>query len=129
MKSKYELILNYLIKHLGKRNATIVICLVLLTFGLKNKEIKDDFGTSWDSLSKYRRALERGDINPLFELKATRKQSELTKHGDKIMSSFNEKPPKTLREAKERIEKLTGLSRSIHRIRVYLKKRGLNVEP
>ena len=122
MKKKYELVLNILTPYIGKRSAVIVVCLVLFIFGHTNAEINADFGVSWGSLRKYRKAFETNDVKPLFTITAQRKQSELAKHDDKIMESFNKKPPKTLREAQKRIEKLTGLKRSINRIRIYLKK-------
>jgi hypothetical protein len=43
---------------------------------------------------------------------------------DTIMASFDKNPPKTLREAQTRIEDMTGLKRSLTRLRAWLKKRG-----
>ena len=121
----YGLILGFLGNHFGSRCAKIVICLVLMVYGIKNSEIKDKTGVSYDALRKYRNALESEDIEPLFANKGYREKSELEKYDDLIIADFYKAPPKTLREAQERIEKLTGLTRSLHRIRVYLQKRGL----
>lgn len=126
MDDSYALVLGFLSHFLGKRGAKIVVCLVLMSFGFKNAEIKDRFDLSWDSLRKYRAALDSGNIAPLFELKAERKQSELANYESEIMADFEASPPKTLRECRERIIALTGITRSIHRIRVFLVKRGLN---
>ena len=57
-----------------------------------------------------------------------RKHSELEKFNDELMAEFDDKPPKSLRDAQERIKRITGLTRSLHRIRVYLLKRGLKAE-
>ena len=124
MKKQLEMILGVLTKHFGKRGSNIIVCLVLMVFGIKNSEIKDKTGVSYDALRKYRKALEEGDIEPLFINNGYREKSELEKYDEIIISDFDRNPPKTLREAKERIKELTGLTRSIHRIRVYLLKKG-----
>jgi len=126
MENSFATVLEFLSRFLGKRGAKIVVCLVLMSLGLKNAEIKERFGMSWDSLRKYREALNSKDISRLFELQAERKQSELANYENEIMADFEANPPKTLRECRERIIKLTGITRSLHRIRVFLVKRGLN---
>lgn len=128
MDDSYVLVVGFLSRFFGKRGAKIVICLVLMSFGLKNAEIKERFGLSWDSIRKYRAAFNAKNISPLFELEAERKQSDLAKYEGEIMADFEANPPKTLRECRERIIALTGITRSLHRIRVFLVKRGLNPE-
>jgi|GEM_PF-5764430 len=119
-----EIILLFLTKVMGKeRYAKIVICLSLMAFGIKNSEIKEKLGMSYDTLRKYRTALDKGDINGLFEFKGKRTKSELDEYEDVILKDFDANPPKTLRDAQERILKLTGLKRSLHRLDVWLKKR------
>ena len=81
----FVLVLEFLSRFLGKRGAKIVICLVLMSCGLKNTEIRDRFGLSWDSLRKYRTAFETKNIAPSFEMDAKRKQSELAQYKDVIM--------------------------------------------
>jgi len=125
MKMGLELILSILGKHFGKRGSKIIVCLILMAFGIKNSEIRVKTGVSYDSLRKYRNALENEIIEPLFINNGYREKSELEKFDAIIMADFDKDPPKTLREAQERIQGLTGLTRSLHRIRVYLLKRGL----
>jgi transposase len=125
MKMGFELILNILGGRFGKRGSKIIVCLILMVFGIKNSEIKSKTGVSYDSLRKYRNALEAENIDPLFVNNGYREKSELEKYNEIIIAEFDKSPPKTLREAQERIKELTGLSRSLHRIRVYLLKRGL----
>ena len=98
-----------------------------MCIGIKNSEINVKTGVSYKALRKYRDALEIADIEPLFINNGYREKSELEKHDKIIVAEFDKNPPKTLREARERIQELTGLTRSLHRIRVYLKKRGLKV--
>jgi len=125
MKKYFEMVLCVLAKRFGKRGSKIIVCLILMAFGIKNSEIKNKTGVSYDALRKYRNALESGNIEPLFVNSGYREKSELEKFDTVILADFNKRPPKTLREAKERIKNLTGLTRSLHRIRVYLLKRGL----
>jgi len=124
-----EIVLKLLTKIIGKqRYARIVVCLVLIAFGVSNSEIHKKFGTSLSALRKYKSALQSGQIDQLVEFKGARTQSALNDYEEIILKEFNANPPKTLRDAQERIFKLTGLNRSLHRVRVWLKKRGLKAE-
>lgn len=127
MRNGFEYVSEILSSYFGKRGAKIVICLVLMAYGLKNKEIRDDLGLSYDSLRKYREMLDSQSVETLFVRGGKRMQSELEPYTDKIMSDFESNPPKTLRDAQERIQKLTGIERSLHRIRVFLLKRGFAI--
>ena len=125
MLTGFEPILKVLGKYFGKRGSKIIICLILMVFGAKNSEIKSKVGISYDSLRKYRSALDSGEIDTLFINNGYREKSELEKYDTLIKADFDKNPPKTLREARDRIKELTGLSRSLNRIRIYLLKRGL----
>lgn len=120
----FSIILRILTKTFGRRGANVVVCLVLMSFGVKNSEIREKFGISYESLRKYKAALNKGDIEPLFINNGYRAKSELDEYTDAIKRDFDANPPKTLREAQERIEKLTGIRRSLHRLQVFLKKRA-----
>lgn len=128
MKASVELILNMLTRHFGKRGAKIIVSIVLMAFGIKNSEIKEKFGMSYAALRKYRSALESGEIESLFVTWVERQKSELEEYGDLIMENFESNPPKTLREAQERILGLTGIKRSLNRLGIFLKKRSFAVE-
>jgi len=129
MTNALENVLVFLTKALGKqRYAKVAICLSLMAFGIKNSEIKEKWGMSYTTLRKYKVALESGDIEPLFEFEGGRAKSELDDFEDVILKEFDVNPPKTLRDAQERILRLTGLKRSLHRIRVWLKKRACEAE-
>jgi len=128
MTNTIEVVFAFLTKVLGKRRyASVMVCLTLMAFGIKSSEIKERFDMSYTTLRKYKTSLESGDIDALFEFKGSRTRSELDDYEDVILKSFDANPPKTLRDAQGRIEKLTGLSRSIHRTRMWLKKRALEV--
>lgn len=52
-------------------------------------------------------------------------KSMLDNHSVSILQSFNERPPMSAREAKSRIEDLTGISRSPTQVRIFMKRQGL----
>jgi len=123
MRNRQEIVQRLLERHFGKRGAKIVICLVLMVFDVKNIEIHEKVGISDRALRRYRSALQEGKISPLFVHNGYREKSELERYNTGIMEDFDKNPPKTLRDAQERIKNLTGLTRSLHRIGVYLKKK------
>jgi transposase len=127
MMGNFKIVARILQSRFGKRNTNIIICLILMIFGIKNSEIKAKTGVSYDALRKYRNALEEENVEPLFANNGYREKSELEKYDAVIKDDFEKNPPKTLREAQGRIQELTGLTRSLHRIRVYLLKRGSKI--
>jgi transposase len=121
-------VLLLLTRILGRqRYAKVIVCLTLMAFGISNSEINKKLGTSYTTLRKYKAALESDRIGQLIEFKGKRTQSALDDYEDTILKEFETNPPKTLRDAQERILKLTGLNRSLHRIQVWLKKRAYEV--
>jgi len=125
VKEEYSIVAKLLERYFGKRGARVVVCLVLMVFGITHPEIQKKFGTALSTLRRYRGALADGNIEQLFVVsERERKRSELDDFENEILSDFNDNPPRTLREAQTRIETLTGLKRSLHRIDVWLQKRG-----
>jgi transposase len=125
MGGKYPVVIALLERLFGKRGARAIFCLVLMAFGISHTEIQSKCGVALSTLRKYRNRLENGDIDSLFAVTERKRQhSELDDYEDKIMTSFDKNPPKTLREAQTRIEDMTGLKRSLTRLRVWLEKRG-----
>jgi transposase len=121
-------VLLLLAKMFGKqRYAKVMVCLTLMAFGISNGEINKKLGVSFPTLRKYRSALESKEIDQLFEFQGGRTKSALNDYEDIILKDFGANPPKTLRDAQERIQKLTGLNRSLNRVRVWLKKRACEV--
>ena len=125
MEGKYPLVIALLERLFGKRGARTIYCLVLMAFGIPHAEIQSKCGVALSTLRRYRNSLESGDIDSLFVVtKRKRQHSDLDNHEDTIMASFDANPPKTLREAQTRIEIMTGLKRSLTRLRAWLEKRG-----
>lgn len=125
MENGHKLIERFLERYFGKRGARVVFCLVLMAFGITHTEIQAKYGTALSTLRRYRNAVKNGDITPLFIVAdRVRDRSELDDFEEDIMNDFKENPPATLREAQSRVEMITGLKRSMHRLGVWLKKRG-----
>jgi transposase len=123
-----EIVLSLLTKLLGKRRyAKAIVCLILIAYGVANSEINKKLGMSYTTLRKYKSALKTGEIDELVEFNGSRTKSMLNDYEHIIMKEFNDNPPKTLRDAQERILKLTGLNRSLNRVRIWLKKRAYEV--
>jgi len=120
-----ETVLQFLTKVLGKpRYAKAIVSLALIAFGISSSEINKKLGISFPTLRKYKATLENKKIDELFEFKGSRSKSAIDDYEDIILKEFDANPPKTLRDAQERIHKLTGLNRSLNRIRIWLKKRA-----
>ena len=68
MNEKVSVLLSFLSRHFTMRGAKIIVVLVLMAVGMKNADVKKIIGTSWDSLAKYRRALEADDLDSLFHM-------------------------------------------------------------
>lgn len=120
-----EIVIKFLERYFGKRGARTIIALILMVFGMTHSEIQKNHGTALSTLRRYKKALNCGDIENLFVVaKREREHSKLDDFENEILTDFNDNPPKTLREVQSRIETLTGLKRSLHRLSVWLLKRG-----
>ncbi len=72
-------------------------------------------------INEYR---EKG-IEALYQVNYGTNESLLNQHADSIIQSFQINPPMNAREAKARIEKMTGISRSTTQVRSFLHRHGL----
>jgi hypothetical protein len=110
---------------LGKRLGKQILYIILIVFGVKRELIKETIGYSPTTFAKYEKALEREELGLIFEQKYNSPKSELEKWRGKIEAEFDEKPPKTRREARERIKAMTGIERGLTQIGKFLKKKGI----
>jgi transposase len=94
-------------------------CLLLKSKGLKHHEIGEIAGVCQDTLRDYFEEYIEGGIEELKTLNLYRPKSELEDHREIIEEDFTSNPPATLKEAADRIEKLTGIRRSENRISVF----------
>ena len=122
MSQAIKIIKNMLENRIGKRLAREIICVLLLAFGISRKEIMEKIGASHTTLCKYNKLIEEERLRELFEVKLSRKVSELEKHSAEIEEAFEKKPPKTMSEAAEAIKRMTGIERSVWAAARFLKK-------
>lgn len=118
------IIVNILKEKIGIRLIKQTLCVILLIFEVDEKKIMDKLGVSYNTIKKYSSLLKSGKLSDLFIDNTHRNKSELEDYTEIILSELDKKPVSTLREAAAVIERVTGLKRSIYRVRVFLKKNG-----
>ena len=96
--------------------------LYLKSKGLAHKEICRLVHITRATLSEYLKQYQQGGIDKLKELNFNKPQSQLQSHNKTIEMDFKEHPPKSVAEAQDRIEKLTGIRRSPTQIRAFMKR-------
>lgn len=97
----------------------------LKALGLPHQEIGRIVRISQTTLREYLQMYQRGGIEALKELNFHQPKSDLDDHQDGLRQEFDQRPPATIDEAADRIEKLTGLRRSPTQVAEFLKKLGL----
>jgi transposase len=95
----------------------------LKALGYQHQEIGSVMQIAQKTLRSYLRMYQEGGIEALKVLNFYQPVSELVEHRNEIKAAFEEQPPKSINEAIERIEKLTGLRRSPTQVRQFLKEK------
>lgn len=95
------------------------------TTSMSNKMIGKVVGFHRDVVGDWIRAYRKGGLNALCQFNYGTNKSELENHASGILQSFTEHPPMNIKEAKSRIEKMTGISRSPSQVRAFMKRHGL----
>jgi transposase len=103
-----------------------MLCLLLKSQDLSHQEIGKIAGICQDTLREYFEQYLSGGIEGLKVLKFHKPTSDLEEYRAVIAEDLNHNPPATLKEAAARIEQLTGIKRSIGRVREFLKKSNLD---
>ncbi len=97
----------------------------LKALGYQHQEIGRIVGISQKTLRSYLQIYQSGNIEALKEVKFYRPQSELAAHREQIQDEFEARPAKSINEAVQRIETLTGLRRSPTQVSKFLKGLGM----
>lgn len=97
----------------------------LLHCGLTREKAAEVVGVSRATVQRYLDAYQRGGLEGLRRSNRQRPVSELAAFRDIIRASFENQPVCTIAEACDRIEKLTGIRRSLTQVRKFLKDMGL----
>ncbi|MFH1908883.1 MAG: IS630 family transposase, partial [Chloroflexota bacterium] len=97
----------------------------LKSLGYEHQEIGRIVGIGQKALRNYLRMYQAGGIEGLKVLNFYRPKSELDDHREKLKAEFETRPAKSINEAVQRIEKLTGIRRSPTQVEKFLKDLGL----
>jgi transposase len=92
--------------------------------GLTHDDIARLAGLSRRSVQRYLDEYLDGGIDRLYEIRWKGKHCPLDDYRTSIEEYFVEHPPRTVREARDAIERLTGIRRSLTQVRVFLKKKS-----
>jgi transposase len=94
--------------------------------GLRHREIARLTDISATTLTSDLRTYQDGGIEALKVVGCYRPQSALHAQGDSLAAYFRHHPPATAKEAMAHSERLTGIKRSPDRVRVFLKRLGMD---
>lgn len=94
--------------------------LYLKSIGYQHQEIGRIMQIDQKTLRGYLRMYQEGGIEALKVLNFHQPVSALQEHREEIKDEFEDQPPKSINEAIERIEKLTGIRRSPTQVRKFL---------
>jgi transposase len=102
-----------------------MLVLWLLHHGLTRQKAAEIAGLSRASVQRYVRAFREGGLDGLRAWNVTGPVSDLAAFTQQIREAFTHQPVRTIAEACERIEQLTGIRRQPTQVRRFLKKLGL----
>ena len=92
--------------------------------GLKTGQIQELTGRNGKTIRSHLRLYESGGIEALKHREPYRPKGKLDEHKQSIEQEFQQQPPASIKEARERIFQLTGILRSECRIEVFVKRAG-----
>ena len=97
----------------------------LKALGYSHQEIGTIVGISQKTLRDYLRLYQAGGIEALKKRQFYQPQSALEPHRASLEAEFKARPAQSMKEAADRIERLTQVQRSPDQVRRYLTKMGL----
>lgn len=102
-----------------------MLVLWLLHNGLTRQQVADIAGLGRATVQRYVAAFREGGLDGLRHWGVSGPVSDLAGHAEKIKEEFTRQPARTIAEACERIEQLTGIRRQPTQVRKFLKGLGL----
>lgn len=103
-----------------------MLCLRLKYRGYESQAIADIMEISRNTVCNYLSLYEQAGLEGLKTLNYQGPVSKLDRHQPKVEASFRRQRPRSVKEARERIKKLTGITRSLSRVRAFMKRMGMN---
>lgn len=102
-----------------------MLCVRMKSLGFVHQDIANLIGCCRNTVGNYLALYEDTGFEGLKVLNYRKPKSQLDTHNAKVEASFRETPPRSVREAAERIKKLVRIERSAGRIRQYLHRLGM----
>jgi transposase len=102
-----------------------MLVLWMLHCGVTRDQVATIAGLGRATVQRYVAAFRDGGLDGLRQCRVTGPVSDLAAHHAVIRASLEQTPVRTIAEACERIEQLTGLRRQPTQVRTFLKKMGL----
>ncbi len=95
------------------------------SFVFMHEEIANVIGCCRNTVGNYLNLYEESGLEGLRVLNYHKPKSKLDRYNAKLEASFRADPPRSVKEAAERIKKLVRIERSLGRIRQYLHRLGM----
>ena len=102
-------------------------CLRLKYRRYENQQIAAILEISRNTVCNYLKLYDQSGLEGLRTLNYAGPVSKLDKHRPKVEASFRQQWPRSVKEARQRIKKLTGVKRSLTRVRAFLHRMGMKV--
>lgn len=124
-----EIVVEERLNHPNARVRERMWVLSLLHAGLTREQAAKAAGLGRATVQRIVAAFRDGGLDGVRRWNVVGPTSELAAFRDVIRESFEKLPARTIAEAAERIERLTGLRRSPTQVRKFLKRLGLKWQP
>ena len=92
--------------------------------GLTHERIAELADTSLRTVQRVLTEFLEGGLDAVRRTRWQGKRAELEDHADALEDHFVENPPRSAREARAEIQRLTGVRRGLTQVRAFLKKRS-----
>lgn len=114
--------------HPNPRVREKMLVLWLLHCGVTREKAAEIVGVSRATVQRYVAAFRVGGLDGLRQCNLHRPQSDMAAYRELIRASFEKQPVRTVAEACDRIDHLTGLRRGPSQVRKFLKDMGLKFQ-
>jgi transposase len=102
-----------------------MLCVRMKSLGFEHQDIADTIGCCRNSVGNHLALYENDGLPGVRQLNYGKPQSKLDKHSRTLEAAFRERPPRSVKEATERIRQLTRIKRSTGRVRHFLHRLGM----
>jgi len=112
---------------LNPRVRNKLLAVYLKSLETEHSKICEICRVSWPTMLSYFKEYQKDGVEGLTRIKHKGRPSEMNSHADVIKAAFVERPPATIKEARSRIEEITGLTRSIPQVWSFLNRIGFRL--